>query len=247
MKDAAGPLADPIPPVDEHDDRPSVKALIDEHHALIGQVESLLAADPLFEAAKHDQLWILRFLLSHKMDAKLALAAAKSTLAFRREHRLDEKDIRFHPVCKNHENEAVRKHQEFCADGSIKFVVPDTKRGVVGFLHFAGIDQHSMVKHVDKSVWLPSLCYISEWSFQWVDYVTRTTGRLTKSVRLLDTRGFAMKMICCKCLCKRPSPAPSFDPSVLQFRMEGRAPLHLLPRPQLFAMPHPLSSDFGCI
>ena len=200
MRDAAGPLADPIPPVDENDERPSAKALIDEHRALIGQVESRLASDPLYEAAKHDELWILRFLLSHKMDANLALAAAKTTLAFRREHKLDEKDIRFLPVCKNHENEAVRRHQEFCAEGAVKFVVPDPRRGVVGFLHFAGIDQHAMVKNLDKSTWLPSLCYISEWSFQWVDYVTRTTGRLTKSVRLLDARGFAMKFICCEYL-----------------------------------------------
>ena len=196
MSGAAAPVADPISPLDEHDDRPSAKTLIDEHRSIIDEARRELATDPLFEATKHDELWILRFLLSHKLDAKLAVEAAKTTLAFRRQHKLDEQDIRFKPVSKDHENEYVRQHQAFCHEGAVQFVVPDTKRGVIGFLHFAGIDQHAMVKHLDKSSWLPALCYISEFSFQWTDYVTRTTGRLTKSVRLLDTRGFAMKYIC---------------------------------------------------
>jgi hypothetical protein len=38
--------------------------------------------------------------------------------------------------------------------------------------------------------WLPAFCYVSEWTFQWLDYITRTTGRLTKSLRLVDMEGF---------------------------------------------------------
>lgn len=32
--------------------------------------------------------------------------------------------------------------------------------------------------------------YISEWTHQWLDYVTRTTGRLTKNVQFLDAGDF---------------------------------------------------------
>jgi hypothetical protein len=195
MKGVGVGVADAIPPVDELDDRPSVKGLIEENRIVIDQVRIELEADPLYDAGKHDQLWILRFLLSHKLDKKRALKAAKTALIFRNEHKLDEKDIRFSPVAKNHENEIVRKHQSFCQDGAVRFEVPDKKRGVVGFILYSAIDQHSMVKEMDKAHWLPALGYISEWSFQWVDYVTRTTGRFTKSIRLIDTRGFALSMI----------------------------------------------------
>ena len=49
-----------------------------------------------------------------------------------------------------------------------------------------------MVKNVDGQDWLPSFCYINEWKHQWVDYITRTTGRLTKSVQLADTKGISL-------------------------------------------------------
>jgi hypothetical protein len=208
MKGVGVALADPAPPLNEHDERPSAKALIDENRGVIEQVKKELQGDSLYDAAKHDELWILRFLLSHKQNTKHAVKAAKTTLAFRKEHRLDDKDIRAHPVGKNCPNEIVRQHQAYCQDGAIQFLVPDPRRGVIGFLHYAGIDQHAMVKNLDKSIWLPALGYVSEFSFQWVDYVTRTTGRLTKSVRLVDCRGFSMSQISYECL-KRDGDAMS--------------------------------------
>jgi hypothetical protein len=127
----------------------------------------------------------------------VAAKAAKTTLAFRKEHRLDEKDIRAHPLGKNCPNEIVRQHQAYCQDGPIQLLVPDTRRGVIGFLHWAGIDQHAIVKNLDKSIWLPALGYVSEFSFQWVHV---TTGLMTKSVRLVDCRGFSMSQISYECL-----------------------------------------------
>ena len=208
MKGVGVALADPAPPLNEHDERPSAKDLVAQHRGAVEQVRQELEADPLYDACKHDELWILRFLLSHKLSVKPALKAAKTTLVFRKEHRLDERDIRAHPVGKNCDNAVVRQHAAFTADGAVQFLVPDKRRGVIAFLHYAGIDQHGMIKNLDKSIWLPALGYMSEWSFQWVDYVTRTTGRMTKSVRLVDTRGFAMSQISYECL-KRDGDAMS--------------------------------------
>ena len=91
MKGVGVALADPAPPLNEYDDRPSAKALIAENRGVIEQVKKELQGDSLYDAAKHDELWILRFLLSHKLNTKHAVEAAKTTLAFRKEHRLDEK------------------------------------------------------------------------------------------------------------------------------------------------------------
>ena len=86
-------VADPIEPVCPEDDRASVKALIEEHGEKIDKIRQGIVDDPLFDAQKHDDLWILRFWLSHK-KTKQAIAAAKTCLAFREKWKLDEKDIR---------------------------------------------------------------------------------------------------------------------------------------------------------
>jgi hypothetical protein len=195
MKGVDVAIADPIPLLNEHDERPPVKDLISENRKIIDQVKQELQSDPLYVPDKHDDLWILRFLLSHKKHTKVALKAAKTALLFRKERKLDERDIRNEPMGKRCKDDAVAEYAKYLADDATKFVVPDPKRGVIGFLRYAGIDQHALVKNVDESVWLPAYCFISEWSFQWVDFVTRTTGRLTKSVRLIDMEGFSMSSI----------------------------------------------------
>ena len=121
--------------------------------------------------------------MSHKKK-KAALKAAKATLVFRKEHKLDEEDIRSFPAGPECKSDILKRYLKHVPDGSIVFTVPDAKRGVVGFLGISSIDQHELVKNVAREDWLPSFCYTSEWSFQWVDYITRTTGLLTKSVRL---------------------------------------------------------------
>lgn len=181
-------IADPIPPVNECDDRPSVKALIDENRTIIDETKKELEADPLYNAGKHDDLWILRFLLSHKKNTKAAVKAAKTTLAFRDKYKLDEKDIRPFPPGPDCKSDAVKRYVKYIPDGALSCTVPDAKRGLVAFLGVDVIDQHKVAKNVAREDWLPTYCYVSEWSFQWLDYITRTTGLLTKSVRFVDLK-----------------------------------------------------------
>jgi hypothetical protein len=181
-------IADPIPLVNEYDDRVSVKALIEDNRKQIDEVKQCLQADSLYNAGKHDDLWILRFLLSHKKNKKAAIKAAKATLAFRNRHKLDENDIRHFPsgpLCKS---DANKRYLKYIPDGALQFTVPDIKRGVIAFLNVDVIDQHELTKNVAREDWLPTYCYVSEWSFQWLDYITRTTGLLTKSVRFVDLK-----------------------------------------------------------
>jgi hypothetical protein len=179
-------IADPIPPVTARDDRPSVKDLIEEYRSLIDQVRDELHSDPLFNASKHDDLWILRFLLSHKKKIKQSVKAAKSTLAFRDEHQLDAKDIRYLSPSEGFSSEELKRYMKYCSDDAINFVLPDAQRGVVGIICVAGVNQHELVQNLDEKDWLPCFLHFSEWSHQWSDYVTRTTGRLTKSIRIVD-------------------------------------------------------------
>lgn len=196
MKGCAVSIADPTSPDDPNDDRPSAKLLIEKHRQLIDQVASELRADPLYDANKHDDVWIVRFLLSHKAKVKPSVKAAMFTLSFRNKHKLDEKDVRFSPPRQDTSYEPVQRMLKYCQDDTFTYVLPDLECGaVIGFVQFSGIDQHAVVNHVDESDWLSAFLYISEWTHQWLDYVTRTTGRLTKSVRIVDVADVSMAKI----------------------------------------------------
>jgi CRAL/TRIO domain len=185
-------IANPIAPVHPQDDRPSVKELIDENRELIGSVVRELSADPLYDANKHDDLWVVRFLLSHKQQVKPSVKAAKHTLAFRAEHKLDERDIRYFPFDTECPNENAKRYRKYVSADTSRNVIPDPQRGMIGIYNMAGIDQPGLVANVDESDWLPIVIYLSEWEHQWVDYITRTTGRLTKVVRILDAAGLSL-------------------------------------------------------
>lgn len=192
-----------IEPVDEYDIRESIPELLNEHSANIELVKQALKEDPLYEPFKHDEIWILRFLLSHKQKVKKAAKAARHALAFRKKHGLDEKDLRFippHSIPKGEGEtpfagcESLKRawNIRYPRD-SIVFTIPDKNRGVLGFLRFKDFkhDKETMKLLSDADL-AAAFIYNSEWAFQWLDYVTRKTGRLTKSARFVDFTGFSV-------------------------------------------------------
>jgi len=146
----------------------------------------VLQDDALYNGEKHDDLWILRYILSRK-TVKASAAAAKATLAFREKYKLDQEDLRNFPFGPAAKSEAIQRCMKYGFQDNRKDVlistVPDTKLGVILYTNHGAFDQHGLVKNISEEDWLLVLIYISEWSFQWLDYVTRTTGRLTKSIR----------------------------------------------------------------
>jgi hypothetical protein len=187
------PIVDAIDPVTPEDDRLSVKELIATHRESIDKIKVELDSDPLFDyPAKHDDLWILRFYLSHK-KVKPSVKAAKHTLLFRKEHNLDEKSLMSDPSPHLAKDGPLYEYwRDRSPNDSLVFSLPDKKRGVVGFFKFAGfVPGASSV--VSKEAWDYAFIYCSEWTHQRLDYVTRTTGLLTKSIRLIDMEGVGMK------------------------------------------------------
>ena len=187
MKGIDEAVADPIEPVTSYDERQSVKALIEEHREKIDKIQAAIADDPLFDPNKHDDLWILRFWLSHK-KSKQAIAAAKTTLLFRQKYNLDDKDIRDDTIHKTEEPRVKEYWDVRCRGDGIVCAVPDKKRGVIMIIKFAQMNPEAP-KLLSEEVWDYSFVYSSEWAHQWLDYVTRTTGRLTKSIRFIDMTG----------------------------------------------------------
>lgn len=193
MKGISQAIADPIEALDEYDRRPSVKALIAEHRAKIDKLKDAVKDHPLLDMEnKHDDLWFLRFWLSHK-KSKAAIAAINHTLEFREKHKLDEADLRSCPP-QDSEWPVLKKHHE-THQQALAFTQPNPKRGVIMYAKMTGIDQQKVLATCTQEDIIQVYIYWSEFSFQTLDYVTRTTGRLTKTIRLIDVGGLSMLAI----------------------------------------------------
>lgn len=182
------------------DRRPLISDLLAEYQDLIQEFEDRLSGEELYDPNKHDDLWMLRFLLSHKKNVDRALSAAKETLEFRKRYKLDDKDIRSIPPqdIKEANDATSRAFQTFLDHGvprnAIRLVVPDTTAcGVVVYLNIKDIDTHKLGK-MEQGDWIAGVAYVNEWQFQWNDYITRTTGRLTKSIQVIDVSGIHLSM-----------------------------------------------------
>jgi CRAL/TRIO domain len=196
MSDAkAGPWVDkdrsqmdPLPLSNDYDTRPSTRDLIVEHRVAIEDMRQKLKDDPLFDPEKHDDLWLLRYILSHKTSTKAA-TAAKKFLVYRKVHGWDERDIRKDVPGIDCSVESVRKYFVIHEEHSMIFSHPDPDRGIVMFLTLKGLNQTAMTKIPDEE-W--PFGYFLEWMFQCLDSATRRTGRLTKGIRFLDLKGYSL-------------------------------------------------------
>jgi hypothetical protein len=83
-------------------------------------------------------------------------------------------------------NASLQRYMKYVRDDAIRFVIPDHQRSVILFIDIAGVHQHGLVANVDESDWLPSYLHYNEMAYQWTDYITRKTGRLTKLLRIID-------------------------------------------------------------
>jgi hypothetical protein len=189
--------SDPLPPVNEYDDRPVVRDLITKHSVMITDIRTSLQDDPLYDPIKHDDLWIMRYVLSHKTNVVRATTAAKKFLVYRKERRLDDVDIRDSPPGLDCQNEGVRQFYNCLSDKGMVFSNPDPNRGVVLSILLAGWDQ-TKIAALSEHHW--PFWYFLEWMFQILDSTTRKTGRLTKGIRFMDMKGFSLRQNNQECL-----------------------------------------------
>eukprot|EP00545_Synedropsis_sp_CCMP1620_P014207 CAMPEP_0119013202 /NCGR_PEP_ID=MMETSP1176-20130426/8128_1 /TAXON_ID=265551 /ORGANISM="Synedropsis recta cf, Strain CCMP1620" /LENGTH=314 /DNA_ID=CAMNT_0006966265 /DNA_START=39 /DNA_END=983 /DNA_ORIENTATION=+ len=182
-------MEEPFPLVNDLDDRPAVRDLIEQHKEKIQKVRTNLEQDPLYDPIKHDALWIMRYILSHKKVDK-ATTAAKKFILYRKQKQLDEADIRNDPPGLNCKVEGVRKWWACNDNDALIFCHPDQDRGVVMFLKLKGIDQNK-VAQIQDDEW--PFWYFMEWMFQVLDATTRRTGRLTKGIRFVDLGAFSLR------------------------------------------------------
>lgn len=193
----AGPWVDedrsqgePLPLVSKEDCRPAVRDLIRTHRKMIDDIAKKLRDDPLYDPVKNDDLWILRYVLSHKKVDK-SVAAAKKFLLYRKEKDLDARDMRSVEPGVDCGIPGVREFYESLeGPGVLEFSQPDPQRGVFLTFLLGHCDQSKLAKISDQD-W--PFWYFLEWMFQKLDSVTRRTGRLTQGLRIIDMKGYSIR------------------------------------------------------
>ena len=194
---SARPLClSPIAPVTAEDDRPAVCDLLVEHSQNIEAVRRLVARDPYYTPSLHDDLWLLRFVLSNKKGgAEAAAAAASATMKYRAGRGLDDPDYDItmtHPT----KMEIFKKWHAAGVDETAFIAYhPHPERELLLLIELARMDQHSMVKNLTAEENMEAFMQNAEWTYQMCDKITRRTGRLTKQARLVDVSGFKYSML----------------------------------------------------
>lgn len=192
---------DPSPPVSTEDDRPAVRDLLDMYRDGIDNVRDLVSADQngLYTASLHDDLWMLRFYLSHGKNASKAAKAAIKTMIYRAEHGLDEIDqLGWLEPRTSQEMEmplifrAYTNHMDYDA---VYHTQPHADRGVFVYVQLAGIHMTKIATTVSREEMSAAMRITNEFYFRVLDEVTRRTGRLTKMVRVIDMAGSSISRL----------------------------------------------------
>ncbi len=192
-------------PQDVHDDRPFISDLLKENSSEIEAVRTIIQDDDLYSkgdnSIRYDDIWILRYVLSHKKNVESASKAAIATMHFREERRLNELgDIRYKVPSKRvpaaTQFPSVALFNKFIkSDDSVLHTLPDKDRGVVSYCKICDIDQHKIAEEMTVEDLANVYIYYNESVFQVQDQITRRTGRLTKVLRVLDFDGLPLRSI----------------------------------------------------
>lgn len=189
---------------DSLDDRPFIKDLLSEHTSSIAAVRASLREEPdlsdLYDPSLYDDIWILRFLLSHKNDVDAATRAAVATMKFRQEYKLNDTDLRGrmkHLDGVPAEAGYGLPHCEKLTACATKYAcfntLPDENRGPIMYVYLDKLDMNKLNETCTQEELKLSAIYTNESYYQILDTITRRTGRLTKLLKVCDMDGLSMR------------------------------------------------------
>ena len=169
----------------DEDTRPLISDLLSENSTAINTIRDMLisANEELYKAnaSRYDDIWILRYILSHKKDLNAAFNAAKKTMEFREEKKLNEIGN-----ISNRIFPAEELFRTFCDGDLFHETQPDENRGIVQFVFVKSIDMTSVGSNMSHEDLVSLYMYTNESVYQTLDEVTRRTGRLTKCLKVVD-------------------------------------------------------------
>jgi hypothetical protein len=173
--------------------RERLNDLISKHASKLSSLRSIVSRDANYEPALHDDIWLLRFLLTHLPKGGIAAAAsaATETMAWRRAHGMDDPKL---PVAQK-VGSVAKMYAALRDPAAISYFVPDADRGLLLVAVPALIDFHKASTTLTEEEQKEAHRLSTEWVFRFCDAATRRTGYLTKYVRIVDLEGLKFSHI----------------------------------------------------
>jgi len=176
---------------------PNVDDLIQKHRSAIDALRASARAQcPGFVegegAGCHDDLFALRFLLSHKLSVDKAGAAMRRTIEWRA--RVNADAIREFVL--RHPQSAFPGHDQVCKYFDTPIVLPggaDTDWPPFMYVHASTLDPAGLMARFTVDQYVTYSMYMSELMFAHCDRVTRRTRHLTKTVRVVAMGGIRLR------------------------------------------------------
>jgi len=182
--------------IDEYDKRPLINDLLAERSLDINSVRKAIQLHPLYDP-RYDDIWILRYVLSHKKDTNAASRAAIATMEFRETHQLNDQNLRAKVIHLDGDRDADRmpsiQKLNACAEKYAALAtLPDQRRGVIMYVFLDKLDMGRLDETMTQEELKLCLVYTNESIYQVLDDITRKTGRLTKLCKVVDMEGMTM-------------------------------------------------------
>jgi len=188
-----------------YDDRPFISDLLTKHSVAIKSVQDIIQTDDVAQgicnkainSERYDDIWILRFVLSHKGNVKSASKSALKTIHFREEKKLNEMGDMRHRIqnlgdvidAKRFSGESLSGWELFnslCGEHAAIQTIPDDNRGLVLFCDVGQIDMDRVAEEIHEEAMMEYYIHLNEAVYQVLDGITRRTGRLTKYLKFID-------------------------------------------------------------
>jgi len=182
---------------DEYDERPLIKDLLAERSLDIDSVRNAIQSHSLYDPSRYDDIWILRYVLSHKKDSHAATRAAIATMEFRETYQLNDLDQRamIGHLGGERDPKILPVHDKLNACSgkyAILTTLPDKHRGLIMYFFLAKLDMHKLDEIATQEDLKNSYIQVNESFYQILDEITRKTGRLTKLLKVIDMDGMTL-------------------------------------------------------
>ena len=188
----------PVPRIEAHGRR-RVADLMAMHESDLVALRACVCHEDHYDARRHDDLFLLRFLLTHLAKGRggidAAAKAATATIAWRAAHGLDDPALICGGDAALEAGPVAKFYAALSARDAISYYVPDGDRGPVLVAVPGLLDFHHMVAAMSEEEQTVAHRLSNEWLWRQCDEVTRRTGFLTKYVRLIDLNGMSLRGI----------------------------------------------------
>uniref|UniRef100_A0A7S0NV44 CRAL-TRIO domain-containing protein n=1 Tax=Calcidiscus leptoporus TaxID=127549 RepID=A0A7S0NV44_9EUKA len=184
------PPAKPVKPPPAAFRKLIVSDLIQKHRDLLDSLRSEVQDHAHFKPDQHDDIFLLRFLLSHKLKLPKAKAACCNALRIRAELALDD-------AAKMVTSSSWRHWEDGVVHDTAKYMIamyrceqPDADLGPIWYIKLSELDFQGLMAAADLSQYRRTNILLNEWLFQRLDETTRRTGVIAKTIRVIDARGW---------------------------------------------------------